>query len=38
MMGDLYENIGYQCMQLSAKTAADKREELEPLIAALKDS
>lgn len=37
MMVDLYENIGYQCMQLSAKTAADKREELEPLIAALKD-
>ena len=37
MMVDLYENIGSQCMQLSAKTAADKREELEPLIAALKD-
>ena len=37
MMVDLYENIGYQCMQLSAKTAADKREELEPLITALKD-
>ncbi len=37
MMVDLYENIGYQCMQLSAKTAAEKREELEPLIAALKD-
>ncbi|MBQ9223873.1 MAG: ribosome small subunit-dependent GTPase A [Prevotella sp.] len=37
MMVDLYENIGYQCMQLSAKKAADKREELEPLIAALKD-
>ena len=37
MMVDLYENIGYQCMQLSAKTAADKREELEPLIVALKD-
>lgn len=37
MMVDLYENIGYQCMQLSAKTAADKREELEPLIAVLKD-
>lgn len=37
MMVDLYENIGYQCMQLSAKTAADKREELDPLIAALKD-
>ena len=37
MMVDLYENIGYQCMQLSALTAADNRSELDVLIEVLKD-
>ncbi len=37
MMADLYEHIGYHCLQLSAKKAEGNRELLQPLVASLKD-
>ncbi len=37
MMVELYEHIGYHCLQLSAKTAADNRSELNPLVEILQD-
>ncbi len=37
MMVDLYEQIGYHCLQLSAVDAANDRRLLDPLVEVLKD-
>ena len=37
MMVDLYEHIGYHCLQLSAVDAANDRRLLDPLVEVLKD-
>ncbi len=37
MMVDLYEQIGYHCLQLSAADAANDRRLLDPLVEVLKD-